>query len=264
MGKFIDLRKHNITSEEDAIEFLELFEAKVPQLIDFMRRMKFKRVSLQNRLIHANSTQQAVAEPGTDASVLDRMTGVADNKPATDPAQSRLEQLRAAQNAPTPDNATSTTQNDPNNATPTADDELPPPPAPGEIGQLHLPIVDPKAPDGEQTPAAPATNVASADTNPPSAPTNVADGGTSEPATASEEAAEQAAGSKSELPTDNDVQPQNPESTSGDDSSDELTEEERKALEEPKGPSAPTEEDKTSIGTKIARRTKGKGDNAKK
>lgn len=279
MGQLIDLRKYNIRTEEDAMEFLELFVAKAPQLVKFIKDQKFKRVSLENRLTHAQSSR-ALPDAGfvidDDSSVLDRLTG-AGQKP--DPAASRLAQLRAAQasEAEVIEEIVDDVQK------PLQANEIPPAPvAPGDIGRLNIPHINQK--EVEFTP---------------------------------EEVA-QVAGSKSERPVDNDIQQEDTaplattfyEVTSDDivynqfqveadtfthivspgdenrylknnhyidiqeyfsaereyfnpqgseaEVNDELTSKEKAAL------GLPTEEDKTPIGMKIAKKTNGKLGSAKK
>jgi hypothetical protein len=137
-------------------------------------------------------------------------------------------------------------------ATPTTDpvqkpvetvDELPPAPvAPGEIGHLNVPEVGGHAPD--------ATAQSSEQ------PLVPADGGTvdSDQAAASEEAAAEAGGSKSERASDDGVQSE--DTAQPDAPVDDPT---------PDAPvTGPSEEDKTPVGTKVAKKTKGKLGDSKK
>lgn len=225
MSDIIDLRKYNLRDEDDAIEFLNVIVAKMPQLVKIMKDQKFKNISLQNRLEHANNQltdlrgSQPVIDP--DASVLDRMTGK--HKQVAQPqSQSRLEQMKAAQGTQV---TTADSVPPVDEVVETADkSELPPAPtAPGEIGNLNLAPVDPIAPD----PAA------VADEQP-------IDTTTSD--TVTEDEAAEAAGSKSERTPDDGVQSED---------NAELSDEAKAALEV----SAPSEADKTAVGTHIAKKT---------
>lgn len=166
-----------------------------------------------------------------DASVLQRMGGK-HKAPAKSAEQSRLEQMKAAGAAPAAKPANKPVE---------TVDELPPAPvAPGEIGHLNVPEVGGHAPDAKKQEA-----------EQPLAP---ADGGTvdSDQAASSEEAAAEAGGSKSERASDDGVQP---EDTSEPDAPEVA----------PDAPvSGPTEEDKVPVGTRVAKKTKGKLGDSKK
>lgn len=245
MGTSIDLRKYNIRTEADAIEFLELIVSKAPQLVQFMKNQKLKNASLQARLDNAAPAQPQNTYANEDASVLDRMTGAAGRTVASSPAQSRIEQMKSAQTQ-TPPAAPAPTS--------TPDDNLPPAPvAPGEIGQLNIPNVDAKVPQVTDPPAVPQTDeekqLADALVDAANA-TADGDGVDSDQASASEEDAAQAAGSKSERTPDDGVQSED----ASDEGSEELSEEEaaaKAALEAPS--SKPTQDDITPVGTKAAR-----------
>lgn len=273
MSRLIDLRKINIKTTEDALEFLELFVTKAPQIASVLKDQKFKQISLKNRLDHALTTQ---AQPQTSqvidesASVLDRMQG-RHRGPVPTAEQGRIAQLKAAAQSSTEAPATP-----PPAAPDTEEDELPPAPvAPGQIGQLNVPTVAGKAPEpttapevdlGEPTGDAADPNGLSATSEAtPIEDTTTADQIANVPevtsgvANASEEAAIEAGGSKSEHPSDDDLQP---EDAAGADEGQELSDEEKAALEVPS--TTPSIEDTTPIGTRVARKTAKKKGKKKK
>lgn len=88
-----DLRKHNIKTEQDALEFLQLVEARIPQITKVLKRNKLKEASLTNKLRAEKSKNYELAAPSVaeGASVLDQLTGkaITENKEV-----SRIEQLR--------------------------------------------------------------------------------------------------------------------------------------------------------------------------
>lgn len=234
MSNNLDLRKLNLRTEEDVQEFLEVIVRLAPQLVSFLKAQKLKRVSLQNQIQHLkdNPVQAPTTEViDQDASVLQRMGGK-HKAPAKSAEQSRLEQMKAAGAAPAAKPANKPVE---------TVDELPPAPvAPGEIGHLNVPEVGGHAPDAKKQEA-----------EQPLAP---ADGGTvdSDQAASSEEAAAEAGGSKSERASDDGVQP---EDTSEPDAPEVA----------PDAPvSGPTEEDKVPVGTRVAKKTKGKLGDSKK
>jgi hypothetical protein len=245
MGSLIDLRKHNIKTEDDALEFLELFVSKAPQIAQVLKGQRLKRASLQARLDNAVtqvSNQSNVEFNNPDEGVLGRLTGRG-QKPVATPAQSRLDQLKAAKTA------APAVKKPVKRAV--VEDALPPAPAaPGEIGQLNVPTVGGKVPDVTAAPGLPNGNSPLTDEEQRAATEVAANAGPTMP-DVTEEDAVQAGGSKSEHPTDDGVQQENSQ-----DLGDELTEDERKAL----GITTPSVADVTSVGTKAARAQK----NAKK
>ena len=97
MGQ-IDLRGYNIKTEDEAIEFLNLFISKAPQVADVLKSNRMKVASLKARLNLAQSQvgQSAPQEIiNKDASVLDRMTGKVETGPSA--AERRIQQMKAAQ-----------------------------------------------------------------------------------------------------------------------------------------------------------------------
>lgn len=90
----IDLRKYNVKNLDDAVQFLDLFESKVPQIKSVIKKQKLEVASLNNRLSAARAQQQQVAQ-NPNASVLDVVTGK-DKVETPDQEKSRIEQLRAA------------------------------------------------------------------------------------------------------------------------------------------------------------------------
>jgi hypothetical protein len=280
MGRIIDLRKINIKTPDEALEFLELFVSKAPQIASVLKDQEFKRISLKNRLDHALSNQQRPATSQVvdeNASVLDRMQG-RHRAPVATAEQDRLAQLKAVQN-----NTTAPASTPENTAEDTAGDGLPPQPvAPGEIGQLNVPTVDGHAPEDATEGTAEYPKVVDGirfeiDGTEPDSPILAVDdamfqnlqespagyGKTEDEALANlrqQEAAAEAAGSKSERTPDNDLQPQTeaPEDGEGE----ELSDEEKAVLEV--SSTVPSEEDKTPIGDKIARKTSKKKKGSKK
>lgn len=232
-SNFIDLRKYNIRTEDDAMAFIELFVSKAPQLQNVLKDQRFKRISLQNRLDHALKNQpQAPTYSNPDASVLDRMTGQAGrNNTPVPKEQSRIEQMKAAQEA----GQVATSPANPADAIPPASDLPPAPVAPGEIGQLNLPAVDAKAPD-------PSVQAAELPTAPevPAGATLV-----------SEDEVVAAAGSKSERPTDDGVQQEDTTEVA----TDEVSDEEKAVMAALEETSTPTSDDVESVGTRAARKT---------
>lgn len=135
MSEQLDLRKYHINDDADARNFLEFVEARLPELKKVFAKHDLKVQSLISRAEFAEGRKEnaeaLVSE--TVQSVGDRMSG---NRGATiqeQPSQvSRLAQLKAA-GAPepsTPAQVVDTVVNDPLN--------LPPAPAPGEIGTLDI------------------------------------------------------------------------------------------------------------------------------
>lgn len=132
MGSFIDLRGHNIKTDDDVIEFLELFENKISQIKHHMKRQKFRRVSLENQVAHLNRQLRAegpvMEVVDTNAGVTERLEG--NTRPVQTEEQKRLAQLRNVQ---------------------TVEETVPADPvaplAPGEIGHLEVPAIDGKAPE---------------------------------------------------------------------------------------------------------------------
>lgn len=262
----VDLRKINLRTEEDVQEFLEVVVRVAPQLVKFIKDQKLKRVSLQNQVQHLrnNPVQPDSHEVlDDDASVLKRITGQ-NRGPVKSKEDTRLEQMKAAaQSNPKPaEKAVDTGDNS---------SDLPPAPvAPGEIGQLNVPEIDGHAPDAKAQ---------AAEQELP------ADGGS-----VSEEEAVAAGGSKSEHPSDDGVQPEStlpvsfttpdakyetnlrgtpPEGTDYFKDGEEISEADYRAAYEqsvadagedqaaPDAPvTGPTEEDKTPIGAKVAKKQK--------
>lgn len=114
----IDLRKYNVKTLEDAVQFLELFESKIPQIKSVIKKQKLEVASLNNRINAARSQQrQEAVKP--NASVLDVVTGK-DKVETPDQEQARIEQLRKAVG--------------------------------GDIGQLKVEDVDPKPAEKKEAP----------------------------------------------------------------------------------------------------------------
>lgn len=251
MGRIIDLRKINIKTPDEALEFLELFVSKAPQIASVLKDQEFKRISLKNRLDHALSNQQRPATSQVideNASVLDRMQGK-HRAPIATAEQGRLAQLKAAQN-----NTTAPVSTPENTAEDTEDSELPPQPvAPGEIGQLNVPTVDGHAPTETEAPPVPDDSSLTDDD------ASITSDVSSDDGTVDEEVAE-VAGSKSERTPDDDLQPQ--AEADPDEEGEELSDEEKAALEAPS--TVPSQEDKTPIAAKIARKTSKKKKGSKK
>lgn len=239
MGQLYDLRKINIKNEEDVLDFIELIVTKAPQIVNVLKDAKLKRISLANRLEHANRTQpDAPQVVDKNASVLDQLTGKKGAAfPTKTEAQKRLEQMKAAGSTPAAEPAPAAPAND-----------LPPAPVqPGEIGQLNVPTIDPKVPDTTASPDLPDASGQSLE--------NAAPG-------VSEEEVAAAAGSKSERTPDNDLQPTdtpNPNPPAAEDS-EELSDEEKAALlsSEAPAPAPAPAADTESVGAKVARKTKKK------
>jgi hypothetical protein len=214
--------------------FLELFVDKAPQLIQLMKGQRLKNASLQNRLTHAlnKSDTPVVPDVADDSSVLDRMTGGNRNQPNTKTAsQARLDQLKAAQTRPT-----AGTAGDPQR-TPAPAPELPAAPAPGEIGALNIPTVNPTAPAATTAPELPDASGQPITTEPEPTTPQVSEG-----------EATDAAGSKSEPSSDDGVQSEDAAGSDGE-SQEELTEDEKKALL-----GQPTADDLETVGSKAARK----------
>lgn len=117
MALGVDLRKLHIKTEDDALEFLDIIESKLPQLKQVFKNSRMEKQSLVNRLRFAQEQgakapeQVTVADP--NASVSERLTGPA---PTVNKAEDRLAQLRNAVQ-------------------------------PGEIGQLNVPVEQTRVPE---------------------------------------------------------------------------------------------------------------------
>lgn len=290
MSNIIDLRKHQLRTEEDVVEFFKFVEARIPQALKIMKDQHLKIASLQNNVRHYRDKQPAEYSPNVDSnvSVLDRLTN-APVAPAVSKGATRLQEMKNAQGTGTPATTAGPIVEPPTLPEPQTAPELPPPPvAPGEIGSLnvqniqaHPPTNEPVPPpapdeplDPPQTAPAPVLdneiftydgksysrardvegnlNYSAGGQNISSDEYNMARG----QAMPEEEIAANAGTSKSEHAPNNDLQPQNPATDDG-----QLSQEEKDQLLNPAGPS---EADKTSIGTSIAKKTKGKTNTKKK
>lgn len=154
MGTMIDLRKYNINSDAEAIEFLELFISKAPRIVKLIKGHQLEKQGLLSQVGQMQQVAvQAQAQPveGGDYSVSERMKGSSTvvSRPVstatilTSP-EDRIAQMRAAKEA---------------EITPVADPlNLPAPEdvvvEPGEIGSI--------APDNLQT----INNTAAEETSP--------------------------------------------------------------------------------------------------
>lgn len=135
MSEQLDLRKYHINNDEDARNFLEFVEARLPELKKVFAKHDLKVQSLISRAEFAEGRREdaeaLVSE--TVQSVGDRMSGNRGASIQEQPAQvSRLAQLKAAGTAEpsAPAQVVDTVVTDPLN--------LPPAPAPGEIGTLDI------------------------------------------------------------------------------------------------------------------------------
>lgn len=244
MAGIVDLRKVSIKTPEDAIAFLELFASKAPDIKRVLNEQKLKQISMENHLRVAQersgkATIAKVDEDTDDVGLLGRLQGQ-HRSPAKTAAASRLAQMKAAQDKPKAEEPV----DKPVDTGDKSKDELPPAPAaPGQIGQLEVDPAQTGTPD----------EAAQADADiPPAGPNDEGDDpgdrGASDD-TVSQEDAAKAAGSKSERTTDDGVQSTDTEEPSDEDQ-EELSDEDKAKL------LAPTDDDKTSIGTKAARATK--------
>jgi hypothetical protein len=131
---FMDLRKYTIKNEDDALDFLELLELKIPQMRDYLKRAKTRRIALQNRVEFLRQ-QPVAAQPSAvvdeTASVGDRLSGL-HKAPEKTTEQNQLQKMRDAQPSSQPSSK-------PKKAMDKADEGLPEPMQPGEIGQLYVP-----------------------------------------------------------------------------------------------------------------------------
>lgn len=139
MGRIIDLRSYNIKSDEDVVEFLDLFEQKIPQIKNYLKQGRLRRISLENQVsylnseLHKNEPRYEVIDP--DASVTERLEG--NTRTVQSDEAKRLAQLKQAQEV---------------GETEEQDDLAPP--APGEIGQLHVANIEGHAPTEQEVVAA--------------------------------------------------------------------------------------------------------------
>lgn len=129
----LDLRKYNINTEKDVIDFLELIEARLPQIIRIIKAGRTEKASLLSRAEFAEGKQQEEAQtPQNERSLSDRLAGVPEQRkaaPASIVEASRLGQLRKVQADDKPVDVSDTmTKGDPLNL-----DEAP---KAGEVGQL--------------------------------------------------------------------------------------------------------------------------------
>lgn len=133
-----DLRKYNVTNLKDAVEFLELFEAKIPQIKKVIKSQSLKVASLENRLKHAERPIVQAAAP-QQTTVAQTITGKADST-----VNQRLEQLRSAAEQASLNERIKKAA---------ADVRVGKMPSAGEIGQLNIPDVDPTPPKDIDPPA---------------------------------------------------------------------------------------------------------------
>lgn len=91
-----DLRKNNITNEDDAIEFLDFIVERAPQLKEVFKKQKFQVAALRNRLAFKEK-QLENSRPSTVA-VVDTAESVTTDAPkdVQDDAAKRLAQIKEA------------------------------------------------------------------------------------------------------------------------------------------------------------------------
>lgn len=138
MGTMIDLRKYNINSDAEAIEFLELFITKAPRIVKLIKGHQLEKQGLLSQVGQMQQVAvQTQAQPieGGDYSVSERIKGASTvvSRPVSTAtilvsSEDRIAQMRAAQEA---ELAPAT---DPLNL-PAPEDVVV---GPGEIGSLEL------------------------------------------------------------------------------------------------------------------------------
>lgn len=138
MSNLIDLRKYNIKNEDDALEFLSLIEAKLPQLQKVLKSNRLKLASAINRAEFAENKSQPTQNVQAEGeySVGERITGrvpLQSSRQAV--AQSRIEQLRAAQSTPKAPVMTTEDNDDPLDLPEAVSDG---PVGPGQIGRIPV------------------------------------------------------------------------------------------------------------------------------
>lgn len=91
-----DLRKNNITNEDDAIEFLDFIVERAPQLKEVFKKQKFQVAALRNRLAFKEK-QLENSKPST-VTVVDTAESVTTDAPkeVQDDAAKRLAQIKEA------------------------------------------------------------------------------------------------------------------------------------------------------------------------
>lgn len=129
----IDLRKYNIKTLQDAVEFLDLFEARIPQIKKIVKSQSLKVASLENRLRHAERPiiQQAAPQPATTSGSI---TG---KDKVSNAVNERLEQLRSAAEQEAINERIKKAA---------AEVRTGKQPSAGDIGQLNVPDIEPTPP----------------------------------------------------------------------------------------------------------------------
>lgn len=122
-----DLRKYNIKTMEEALEFLSLIRERIPQIESVFRKQRLKEAALKNRLNNVRPQETVTTEAPKSESIIERM-----NRPVAAPTETRLEQLKAASQ---PDKSAEISKAA-KEFRATGKFEAP---APGEIGHLELP-----------------------------------------------------------------------------------------------------------------------------
>lgn len=94
-----DLRKYHINTIEDANKFLELVEARIPEIAKVVRKQSLVEASLRNRLSAAENRPSPVSvisdvSENKNESVLTTLTGA--NSATVKPDASRLTQMKQA------------------------------------------------------------------------------------------------------------------------------------------------------------------------
>lgn len=135
----VDLRRVNLVTEEDVLDFIELMVRKLPKAQDIIKKQRMSIISLQNQLNFERSKNRNgdVAQyQDENASVLDRMA----SSPVKPAGPDRLEQLRNAQTPASPEDIKPISSVIAQAA------------GPGQIGQLNVPTADPTLPPVNSTP----------------------------------------------------------------------------------------------------------------
>lgn len=135
MSDIYDLRKFQIKNKEAALEFLELIEARIPQIITVLKKQSLREASLMNRINSARPVVEPVSDGGDkNVSVIKQLTQP-DQTPSA--ADSRIQQMRDAQTQLPQEKKDQIAQSAKQIRETGRISQLKPE-APGEIGTLHI------------------------------------------------------------------------------------------------------------------------------